>query len=208
MRHHAFGSDRVFSVDKAHGDEIDEIVDQLRRCATIGAHVRVGRDAWFVNNRGDVSAIWIGDDSILRGCLRVERFREAELRIGRRCYLGDDTIVSCADKIEIGDYVLIAHGVEIYDNDSHPVDPAERRCDIDIVIGGEKGRRPNIPARPVRIGDNVWIGSHSKIMKGVTVGNDAVVAAGSVVTRDVPAGAIVGGNPAEQRGRVPGYKSD
>lgn len=205
MRHHAFGSDRVFPVDRLSGDEPEEVravVRQLTENASLASGVRVGRNAWFINNRKLPSAMVVGEDTILRGCLRVERFREAVLRIGRRCYIGDDAIISCSLDITLGDYVLIAHGVEIYDNDSHPVNPEQRRRDIDIVIGGERGPRPEIPARPVHIGDNVWIGSHSKIMKGVTIGSDAIVAAGSVVTKDVPAGTIVAGNPAVERGRV------
>jgi acetyltransferase-like isoleucine patch superfamily enzyme len=208
MRYHAFGSDRVFAVNRSHGCEVDEVVNQLVTQAALGDRVRVGRNAWFVNNRNDLSALSIGNESVLRGCLRVERFRKATLQIGDRCYLGDDTIISCAVEIRIGSYVLIAHGTEIYDNDSHPVDPAERRRDIDLILGKDEGPRPEIPAKPVVIGDNVWIGSHCKIMKGVSIGDDAVVAAGSIVTQDIPAGGIAAGNTAKLVGSVPGYSKE
>src|SRR5699024_2200 len=65
--------------------------------------------------------------------------------------------------------------------------------------------RQPISAQGIVIGDDVWIGSHVMILDGVTIGDRAVVAAGSVVTKDVPAGAIVAGNPAKvKKWRVPG----
>jgi maltose O-acetyltransferase len=76
--------------------------------------------------------------------------------------------------------------VQIYTAD-HPHDPEQRRAGLAF-------------GRPVRIGSHVWIGSGAIILPGVTIGDDAVVGAGSVVTRDVPAGAKVMGNPARVRG--------
>jgi maltose O-acetyltransferase len=76
--------------------------------------------------------------------------------------------------------------VQIY-TATHPLDAALRRTGIE-------------GARPVRIGHNVWIGGGAIVLPGVTVGDDAVIGAGSVVTRDVPPGAVVVGNPAKVRG--------
>jgi len=75
--------------------------------------------------------------------------------------------------------------VQIYAAD-HPRDAAQRRDGLEF-------------SRPVRIGRNVWIGGGAIILPGVTIGDDAIVGAGSVVTRDVPAGATVVGNPARVR---------
>ena len=90
--------------------------------------------------------------------------------------------IRCRNKITIGKNVAIAHNVSIMDSDFHR-------------IHDESGRHIN-PSRPVVIGDNVWIGRNSIILKGVTIGEGAVIAAGSVVTKDVPANTIVGGVPA------------
>lgn len=199
MKFHAFGSDPVFAIDATHGEGIDEVVEQLRRCAVAESGVRVGRNAWFINGLGNPRAISVGTDSILRGCLRLEAVQTAAIAIGRRSYLGDHTIVSCSSGVCIGDYVLIAHGVEIYDNDSHPIDPEERRLDIDIIIGGKAAARPRINSAPVVIGDNVWIGSHAKIMKGVEIGRNSIVAAGSIVTKSFPPDSFIAGNPATVR---------
>jgi acetyltransferase-like isoleucine patch superfamily enzyme len=85
--------------------------------------------------------------------------------------------------IRIRREALIGSGVIIYDSDFHDLHPARRR-----------GGRPAMA--PVEIGRNAFIGDRAIILKGVTIGADAVVGAGSVVTTDVPAGVVVAGNPA------------
>src|SRR6266849_3315706 len=82
---------------------------------------------------------------------------------------------------------LLAAGVSVRDFDGHPLDAARRRA---------KEPTPPEDVKPVRIGDNVWIGNGALIMKGVTIGDRAVVAARSVVTRDVPTDVVVAGVPA------------
>jgi maltose O-acetyltransferase len=72
----------------------------------------------------------------------------------------------------------------------HPRDPEQRRAGLEF-------------GRTIRIGANVWIGSGAIILPGVTVGDDAIIGAGSIVTRDVPAGAAVAGNPARTRSVPP-----
>ena len=89
--------------------------------------------------------------------------------------------------VRIGNHCLIAGGVQIFDMDGHPSDAAERRA----------GTAPPAESiRPVVISDDVWVGSGALILKGITIGARAIVAARAVVTRDVPADAIVAGNPA------------
>lgn len=82
---------------------------------------------------------------------------------------------------------LVASGVQVFDMDGHPLDAEARRA-------GEP--TPAEAIAPVVIGDDVWIGNGSLILKGVTIGDRAIVAARSVVTKDVPADAVVAGNPA------------
>ena len=128
------------------------------------------------------------------------RTRDGVIEIGERAYIGDDCIVSCATSVAIGAYVLLGHGVQIFDNDSHPLDPEARAEDWHAILTG--GRRPPIDAAPVRIENHAWVGAGSFVLKGVTIGAGAVVGAGSVVTKDVPAGGVAMGNPArvmEQR---------
>lgn len=97
-------------------------------------------------------------------------------------YANYGTQIRCADSISIGDNVAIANGVVIMDSDFHTIEYA--------------GGGTNATTGKIRIEDEVWIGRESLILKGVTIGKGAIVAANSVVTRDVPPYSIVGGNPA------------
>ena len=103
------------------------------------------------------------------------------ISIGRSFYANFDCVMLDGGEITIGDNVLLGPRVGIYTS-NHAIDPAER------VAGG-------CYARPVTIGNRVWVGGGVQIMQGVTIGDDAIIGAGSVVTRDVPAGVIAAGVP-------------
>ena len=120
-----------------------------------------------------------------------------------RCTVGDFTllngaIVMAEDRIDIGSHCLISWGVGIADSDFHPLEPAQRLIDAQALAPFFKNRppRPKLKTAPVKIGDNVWIGMNAVILKGVTIGDNSVVAAGAVVTKTVPPNTIVAGNPA------------
>jgi acetyltransferase-like isoleucine patch superfamily enzyme len=100
----------------------------------------------------------------------------ARLRLGSG-FFNNGSLVVCGTEITIGDNCMFGEQVVIRDDDSHEIDGHPRRA-------------------PITIGDNVWVGMRAIILKGVTIGDGAVVAAGSVVTKDVPPGALVGGVPA------------
>jgi maltose O-acetyltransferase len=101
------------------------------------------------------------------------------------------------DKIIIGKYVFIAGGVTIVDTDFHPLDPALRMLDtIAVSTIGDKSRRPRFDTAPVIIEDDVWIGFNATILKGVTIGKGSVIEPGALVSKNIPAGSVVSGNPA------------
>lgn len=101
-----------------------------------------------------------------------------------------------ADSIKIGDNVLIAHNVNIFDNDTHPTDYMERRYDAEnIIFMGERKEYSTLHSSPIEIGNDAWIGCNSIILKGVKIGG-CIVAAGSVVTRNTPPFTLVAGNSA------------
>ena len=121
-----------------------------------------------------------------------------EISIGAHTWIGGNTIIRSAQKVTIGDYCLIADNVTIQDNNTHPLDCQQRRKYL------EKGLRDwdidcwyDSEIAPVAIANNVWIGMNSIILKGVSIGEGAVVGAGSVVTKDVAAYSVVAGNPAQ-----------
>jgi acetyltransferase-like isoleucine patch superfamily enzyme len=119
------------------------------------------------------------------------------------CKVGNFTLLNGAllmaeERIEIGSHCLVSWNVGIADCDFHPLDPATRRTDAEALAPFlvDRPPRPLLRSAPVIIGDNVWIGMNSIILKGVTVGENSVIAAGSVVTRSVAANVVVAGNPA------------
>ena len=144
----------------------------------------------------------IGKNSIIHGRFVFER-ETGMIQIGDRVHIGTSTLIS-ANKIEIGDDVTIAWGCTIYDHNSHSVFWNERKNDTlqeyrDLKQFGDPIKNKNwdiVKSKPIRICNKAWIGMNVIILKGVTIGEGAVVAAGSVVTKDVPAWTLVGGNPA------------
>jgi acetyltransferase-like isoleucine patch superfamily enzyme len=140
--------------------------------------------------------IVVGSGSIVRG--ELLRFAHGgKITIGRHCYIGEGTRIWSGAQISIGDHVLIAHNVSIFDNLTHPIDWQERRRHFGAIASIGHPADIDLGDRPVEIGDDVWIGAHALVLRGVKIGARAIVAAGAVVTRDVPADTIVAGNPAK-----------
>ena len=138
----------------------------------------------------------IGSRSCVRGVLETQR-NGGSIQVGKNCYIGDHTRIWAADSIIIGNHVLIAHNCNIFDNDTHPINLYERREDAENIIWkGIRNDYKTLRYAPIVIEDDAWIGCNCIIMKGVSIGEGAIVAAGSVVTKDVPTKTIVGGNPA------------
>ena len=167
---------------------------QFDKCCLIGNGCLLGPEAWCVNSSGDPHRITLADRVVCRGLLRIEKFGRGKITIGSNTYIGDDCLLSSAAEIAIGENVLIAHGVQIFDNDSHPVDPKARLQDYASLQ--TDGCRETIASAPIRIASGAWIGFNAILLKGITVGENSIVAAGSVVTKDVPANTIAAGNPA------------
>ena len=104
------------------------------------------------------------------------------IHVGENFFSNFDCTFLDVCEIQIGDNCFIAPGVHIY-TATHPINAAER------IAGTEYGK-------PVKIGDNVWIGGRAVINPGVTIGSNVVIASGAIVTKDVPDNAVIGGNPA------------
>ena len=122
----------------------------------------------------------VGDSCAIRSPLFVDY--GVNIYIGDRVFLNYGCVLLDVCRISIGSGSQIGSAVQIVTAD-HPRDPADR------AAGQEMGK-------PIDIGENVWIGAQAVILPGVTIGADAIVGAGSIVTRDVPAGMTVVGNPA------------
>jgi acetyltransferase-like isoleucine patch superfamily enzyme len=105
-----------------------------------------------------------------------------QLRLGEDVFIGFGSVVTARAQIKIGAGTQIGEYVTIRDQDH--------------VVGADGVSATEFTTAPIKIGRKVWIGAKATITKGVTIGDGAVIAAGAVVTRDVPAGARVGGVPA------------
>ncbi len=107
--------------------------------------------------------------------------KTAYMKVGSSSFINTGTSINCVSRIEIGNKVWISDNVAISDTDGH-----------DIFYNEIK----NESIQPIFIGNNVWIGKNSLILKGVSIGDGSIIAAGSVVTKNVPEHVIVAGNPA------------
>lgn len=145
----------------------------------------------------------IGDDNIISGSFVFES-PEGIIEIGNHSFIGGSTFISHSH-ITVGNNVTIAWGCTIYDHNSHSIDYLERRKDIDDELfslrNGQsvyKNKNWNpVKSSPIKICDDAWIGMNCIILKGVTIGEGAIIGAGSVVTKDIPAWTIAAGNPAK-----------
>lgn len=156
-----------------------------------------------LDNPIDKKYLFIGNDCIINGRFIFES-KEGEISIGNHTYIGGSTFIS-RSRIEIGDNVTIAWGCTIYDHNSHSLDYMERRKDIDDQLNDIRSGQnfianknwASVKSAPIKICNDAWIGMNVIVLKGVTIGEGAIVGAGSVVTKDVPAWTVVGGNPAK-----------
>ncbi|MCX6596157.1 MAG: acyltransferase [Acidobacteria bacterium] len=158
----------------------------VARCTEVGKNLGIELLPEVIGH----SQIYLGDNVQISGKISIisgRVFDNPRLVVGNRSSIGHGTVISVNREVTIGDDVLIAGSVRIADNDGHPID-ADRR--IRHEPPGQES------TKPVHIGNKAWIGNSACILKGVTVGEGAIVGALSVVTRDVPAYHVVAGNPA------------
>ncbi|KAJ1736106.1 hypothetical protein LPJ61_000156 [Coemansia biformis] len=123
----------------------------------------------------------VGDDkAIIESPVYFDYGRNTH--VGERFYMNSMCVILDCARVDIGDDVLLGPNVQVYTAE-HPVDPSERLKGLES-------------ARPVRIGNNVWVGGGAIILPGITIGNGVTIGAGAVVTKDVPDNVVVAGNPA------------
>lgn len=145
----------------------------------------------------------IGESSLVDGKFIFEK-ETGEIKIGNRVFIGGGTNFICINGINVEDDVMFSWGCTVMDNDAHSLSWEERKNDVtDWIKGinenhvGKYKNWKNVRSASICIKNKAWIGFNVIILKGVTIGEGAVVAAGTVVTKDVPAYTLVAGNPAQ-----------
>jgi len=118
--------------------------------------------------------------------IEIVSYKDSHISIGDHTFINYGTSITAYQHVKIGRHCLLGHHVRILDKNEH----------------GIKERSVAPPAAPVVIEDNVWIGSHTIILPGVSIGHNSAIGAGSVVTRDVPANCLAAGNPARVIRRI------
>jgi acetyltransferase-like isoleucine patch superfamily enzyme len=186
---------------RARYRHLDSIARDREHEAAIRASARFSEKAiidgaCIVGNSGLPENVTVGDFSLIRGEL-LTLTPSARIAIGHHTHVGVGTRIWAADSITIGDFVQIAASVDILDGNSHPLDYRMRREEaISRFENKEPYKLEGVPAAPVTIEDDVWIGVKSTVLKGVHIGRGSIVAASSVVVHDVPPFTLVAGNPA------------
>lgn len=158
-------------------------------------HLEILRQAHANVSRGSKSSdITIGDYFRFFGGSIVTQ-SGGKIKIGSHCQFGFNLLLGSVNSITIGDYALFADNITIMDNNNHPVNPLDRELMHNTDYKSDYRGWKYSASKPIVIGNNVWCGSNVRINKGVTIGDGAVIAACTVVTKDVPANSICAGNP-------------
>lgn len=188
--------------------DYEEIIAKKRigRClqqVTIGDKSKFYEQAEIYNLQENKEKIIIGENTHIRSEILIFPYG-GQIKIGSNCYLGKNTTIWSASSISIGDGVLISHGCNIIDTNSHETDFRERVRSYKLMLEeGHPKIKPNVEAKPIIIEDFSWISFGVTILKGVNIGKGAIVAANSVVTKDVKPFTIVAGNPARFIENIP-----
>ena len=171
---------------------------KIRKLATLsGSRYSVGPSAGVSLGDGSTREdIVLGDDVDLYGTLSSQS--HGKITIGNHCQIGRGVSLLAVDSIKLSDYVIIAKGTTVTDNNTHPTSRDFRHLWAQHITDHKSALHlwKWSDHKPVVIGRYVWIGENARICKGVNIGDNSIVAANSVVTKDVPANSIAAGNPA------------
>lgn len=171
-------------------------IAQASSKVTMDSTARFYEQATVSNIQNDRLKINLGPNVHVRGELLLFAFG-GRIDIGANTYIGEGTRIWSADSVVIGNNVLISHNCSIIDTDSHELNHLDRAAGfVNMIKNGHSKDKGAILCAPIIIEDYAWISYNVSILKGVRIGKGAIIAAGSVVTKDVNAFTLVAGNPA------------
>ena len=171
-------------------------IKYIKKLVTVVGHQHsFSRNSFVELSDGSVKDdIVISSNVMMYGSLASQD--HGRIFLGEYSKIGYNTIIGSVKEVSIGEYTAIADWVVIMDNNNHPIHPDDRLTMRKTPHGSEYRKWKYSDSQSIRIGRNVWIGTHSRINKGVEIGDNSIVGANSVVTKSVPENSIVAGNPA------------
>lgn len=164
----------------------------------LGENSKLTDAATVYNQALSAEKIIVGSGSTVEGELQVFRLG-GSISIGDNCYIGRGSRIWSMRKIMIGNDVFISHNVNVMDTNGHSLEPAKR---ANAFANGVDEQLEDVESAPVLVNDGAWIGFNAIILKGVTIGKGAIIAAGSIITEDVPDHCIVAGPKATLIGKI------
>lgn len=181
-------------LDDLRDDEHNKECHEKTSC---GSNVIFNKNTIIWNLQNNAALIEVGNNTFVEGELQVFAYG-GRLKIGENCYIGRNTKIWSGESIEIGNNVLISHNVGIVDTNAHETDAIERSERYkNFLKSGHWKTKGSIQTAPVRIADYAWVNFDVIILKGVTIGEGAIVAAGAIVTKNVEPYTMVAGIPAK-----------
>ena len=174
---------------------------RFRNVATISKSSEVTWCGKIVNTYNDKTAVNIGANSIIEGELLVFP-PTGRISIGDWCYLGNLSRVWAKENVTIGNRVLISHNVNIFDNQTHPINPTQRHDHFKTIMQLGHISNNNIISDQIIIEDDVWIGANTTLLMGIKIGKGAIIGANSLVLKNVKPFTFVAGNPAIKKKNI------
>lgn len=167
---------------------------KFKNKALLGKNINFSRTSSIrtdrVNQKEDII---IGNNVVMHAKLISQN--GGKIILDNNTQIGYLSSIGCVNSIHIGEGTVISNNVTIVDNNNHPVNPYDRIIMQKSKVGSDYRKWKYSDSKPVVIGKNVWIGQYSRINKGVVIGDNSIVAANTVVTKNVPSNSIVAGNP-------------
>jgi Acetyltransferase (isoleucine patch superfamily) len=168
--------------------QLEQVKSVRSFCATIAESSQIYPEGDIQNLTEEPKNIVIGENTHIRG--KLIALGQGKIKIGNWSFVGHHSEIWALESVSIGNNVLIAHNVNIQDNTAHSFDFEERRQHYQTILSlghpKDRGELPGVNSAPIIIEDDVWINHSVTILKGVRIGARSIIAAGSIVTKDVP----------------------
>jgi acetyltransferase-like isoleucine patch superfamily enzyme len=167
----------------------------------IGKRILFGRSSKIkLQDNSQKGDIVIADDVMMLGELISQN--GGKIFLSEKVNIRGESIIGAVNSISIGEGTIISNNVTIMDNNNHPVSPSDRKCMVESGWSLDGWLWKHSDSGPIVIGKNVWIGQFARINKNVTIGDNSIIGADAVVTKDVPADSIAAGNPSRVLKRI------